>query len=84
MLARQYQKMSLEEKLPLMGAVAHGRVPSQKIAQLSLNNNSRIFFIPTRRELNSLSIYICILFVVCGVWLHVMQVDVFPGQSGFE
>ena len=37
------------------------------------------FFIPTRTELNSLSIYI--LFVVGGLWLHVMQVDVFRGQS---
>ena len=31
-----------------------------------------IFFIPTCTELNSLSIY-----VVCGLWLHVMQVDVY-------
>ena len=33
---------------------------------------SSIFFIPTCRELNSLSLY-----VVCGLWLHVMQVDVY-------
>ena len=31
-----------------------------------------IFFILTCTELNSLSIY-----VVCGLWLHVMQVDVY-------
>ena len=39
-----------------MGEVAHGRVPSQKIAQLSLNKSLADIFIPTCRELNSLSI----------------------------
>ena len=51
-----------------MGAVAHGRVPSQKIAQLSLNKSLADFFIPTCRELNSLSIYI---YFVCGLWFIV-------------
>ena len=37
---------------------------SQKIAQLLNNKSLDIFFIPTCRELNSLSIYV--MFVVCG------------------
>ena len=54
-----------------MKGVAYESIPSQNIAQL-LNNKSLDYnFIPTCRELNSLSIY-----VVCGLWLHVMQVDV--------
>ena len=38
---------------------------------LPFSREAFIFFIPTCRELNSLSIY-----VVCGLWLHVMQVDI--------
>ena len=56
----------------IMGAVAHGKRLSQKIQQLLNNKVETIFFIPTCTELNSLSIY-----VVCGLWLHVMQVDVY-------
>ena len=52
-----------------MGGVAHGRGLSQKIAQLLINTYLDYIFIPTRRELNSLTIY-----VVYGLWFHVMQV----------
>ena len=45
------------------GAVAHGRGPSQKIAQLLNNKSLDYIFIPTCRELNSLSI--------CGLWFVV-------------
>ena len=57
--------------------MAHGKRLSQKIQQL-LNNKSLEYIVkPTCRELNSLSIY-----VVCGLWLHVMQVDIYKLDSG--
>ena len=59
-----------------MGAVAHASRPSQKISQLLTNKHLDDIFIPTCRELNSLSIY-----VVYGLWLHVMQVDVYKLDS---
>ena len=40
--------------------------PSQKIAQLLKNKSLDYIFIPTCRELNSLSIYF-----VCGLWFVV-------------
>ena len=48
----------------IKGAVAYESIPSQNIAQL-LNNKSLDYnFIPTCRELNSLSI-------LCGLWFVV-------------
>ena len=61
------------------GAVAHGQHFSQKIEQLLFNKSLDYIFISTCRELNSLSIYI---FLVCGLWLHVMQVDVYKLDFG--
>ena len=60
-----------------MREVAHGKRLSQKIQQLLNNKSLEYIFIPTCRELNSLSKY-----VVCGLWLHVMQVDIYKLDSG--
>ena len=57
--------------------MAHGKRLSQKIQQLLNNKSLEYIFIPTCRELNSLSIY-----VVCGLWLHVMPVDIYKLDSG--
>ena len=63
---------SMKQLFSYKGAVAHGKRTSQKI-QLLKNQSLDYTFLYQHVE-NILFQYI---FFVCGLWLHVMQVDVY-------